>query len=119
MAAPVLSFTNPVKGVALARPWILSITATLVATAYATATGGVTLDFTIPLATAIQDPLDWTDILEIFGNTADGYTCVLTRTATLNQYTCRLYTSGASEIADGNITKTLLLRMMLAGGGKA
>lgn len=110
-----------------AQPGILRntglIALTLVATGatYATATGG----WNVPLAALFaagggityQKAINPLDIVAIFGYTTDGYLVTGALNATTNTtLNIRLFTSGASEIADGTPTKTATILILLGGG---
>ena len=112
-----LTFTNPKVGVAVRGVGLVLVTNTLATEAYATASGGMTVDLSTILGNATgRGSIAVTDILDVTGNTSDGYTVVFTIGSTLANGTMRLYTSGGSEISDGNLTKTVRLRIWLAGG---
>lgn len=100
------------------------IVCTLVGTGatYATATGG----WNVPFATLFtagsggityQKTINPADIVAVYGFSTDGYLVTgainATTSTTLN---IRLFTSGASEIADGTPTKTVTLLIFIAGG---
>jgi len=112
------SFTNPIGGqLALRNVGAIFITVTTGGATYATATGGVAVDLATILAAASTNgiPTGTNPILAIYGRSADGYTATFTYSAT-TVWNMRLYTSGASEIADGAVTKTVEAIIFLAGG---
>jgi len=112
------AFTNPIGGqLALRSIGGIFITVSTGGATYATATGGVDVDLATILAAASQNgiPTGTNPILAIYGRSNDGYSAVFTYSAT-TVWKMRLYTSGASEIADGAVTKTVQAIVYLAGG---
>lgn len=112
------AFTNAIGGqLALRSLGGIFLTVTTGGATYATATGGLAVDLATILAAASQNgiPTGTNPILAIYGRTNDGYTAVFTYSAT-TVWNMRLYTSGASEIADGAVTKTVEAIIFLAGG---
>lgn len=112
------AFTNPLGGqLAYRAPGAIFITVSTGGATYATATGGLPVDLSAILTGASQKGISTSSIIIIRGNSSDGYTAVFTQDATTaTTYNMRLYTSGASEIADGAVTKTVYAIIHLAGG---
>lgn len=111
------SFTNPIGGqLALRSPGAIFVTVATGGGTYATASGGIAVDLaTILAASTSYAALTQASVLAIYGRSNDGYTAVFTF-STGTTWNMRLYTSGASEIADGAVTKTVEAIIWLAGG---
>lgn len=108
---------------------LLPISVVLSSTTYATASGGITVDFSgiirqpTNTLSSIQGyygagtseggstrfKLEWTDVIDqAFGTYSGGDTVVPTKSATYGQFTVRLF-NGETETADGAKTGTLKL----------
>ncbi|HYV63301.1 MAG TPA: hypothetical protein VE958_11540 [Bryobacteraceae bacterium] len=110
------AFTNPIGGhPALRAPGCIFVNVLTGGATYATATGGVAVDLATILAAASTNGIAVADIIIIDGASTDGYRAVFAF-ASGTTYNMRLYTSGASEIADGAVTKTVNAKIWLAGG---
>lgn len=111
-----VSFTNAAGGQqALRSPGMIFTTVLTGGDTYATATGGVSVDLATILTYATTKGIAVGDVVAIYGRSNDGYTAVFTFSAT-TVWKMRLYTSGASEIADGAVTKTIECIIYLRGG---
>lgn len=119
----VPTLANPAQPGILRNTGLIAITLVATGATYATATGG----WNVPLATLFtagsggityQKTINPLDIVAIFGYTTDGYLVTGALNATTNTtLNIRLFTSGASEIADGTPTKTATILILLGGGG--
>lgn len=110
------AFTNPLGGQpALRSVGAIFVTVSTGGATYATATGGVPVDLAAILLAASKKGIAVGDVIQIEGTSSDGYKAVFTYDVTTS-WNMRLYTSGASEIADGATTKTVHARIWLAGG---
>jgi hypothetical protein len=80
---------------------------------YATATGGFTVDLAVPLAAL---GIAFADVIAVSGEpTLTGHTPVATKQATAAQFKVRLW-NGATEIADGALTQTVVLYVWFSQG---
>lgn len=114
MAASV-AFTNPIGGqAALRMPGAIFVTVSTGGATYATPTG-VAIDFATILAAASSFGIAVADIVGIMGVSNDGYNCLFTFSSGTT-WNLRMWTSGASEIGDGAVTKTVKAIIWLAGG---
>lgn len=114
--------TSPALPGVVRQCGVVALTNALAAEPYATAAGGTTIDFSTIFSAGLggltyQKAIQPSDVVFIYGRTDDGYTAVFTKAAGTNAWTFRLFTSGNSEIADGNLTKTLRIVLFIAGGG--
>jgi hypothetical protein len=80
---------------------------------YATATGGFTVDLAVPLAAL---GIAFADVISVSGEpTLTGHMPVAIKQATASQFKIRLW-NGSTEIADGALTQTLILRVFFSQG---
>lgn len=110
------SYTNPMGGqMALRSPGAIPLTVSTGGGTYATASGGIAVDLTNILTGASQNGIPAGAVIAIYGRSSDGYTATFTFSSGFT-WNMRLYTSGASEIADGAVTKTVEAMIWLGAG---
>lgn len=146
MALATVALTTNTTNLYPASVGLILVTATLSATAYATASGGVLLDISSILTQlsgigsnqmsganteyrVSTQAINWADvycgiaIANITTNSGGGNTngvAVLTKTATSGQFTMRLFlTATGVENADGNLTGTVQLFIFIDRGSRS